>query len=238
MVRISVRDVMTTHVASVAPDTPFKDVAELLVRRGVSAVPVLEEDGRVAGVVSEGDLLRKEEFREQYYGEDYRPRLRARLGRRLAGRGADGQEKAEAATAAELMSAPAVTVAPDVSTVTAARLMDEHRVKRLVVVDAEGRLIGIVSRRDLLKAYVRDDAELKSWVEEAIPEQSRWNDRTGIVVQVHDGIVTLSGCTSTRTEAAAAVRMAKGLGGVVGVRDGLEWERDDRLELPLIWHRS
>ncbi|SPL98802.1 Inosine-5'-monophosphate dehydrogenase [[Actinomadura] parvosata subsp. kistnae] len=233
--RISVRDVMTTHVASVRPDTPFKDVAELLVRRGVSAVPVLEEDGRVAGVVSEADLLRKEEFREQYYGEDYRPRLRARLRRRLAGRGEDGQEKAGAATAAELMSAPAVTVGPDTSTVTAAQLMDEHGVKRLVVVDGEGRLIGVVSRRDLLKAYVRDDAELRRWVEEAIPEQARWNDRTGIVVQVQDGIVTLSGYTSTRTEATAAVHVAKGLGGVVGVREGLVWERDDRLELPLIW---
>ncbi|MGW4966012.1 CBS domain-containing protein [Nonomuraea sp. NPDC004186] len=228
---------MTTHVASVKPDTPFKDVAELLVRRGVSAVPVLEDDGRVAGVVSEADLLRKEEFREQYYGEDYRPRLRARLRRRLAGRGEHGQEKADAATAAELMSAPAMTVAPDVSTVTAARLMDEHDVKRLVVVDAEGRLMGVVSRRDLLKAYVRDDAELKSWVEEAIPEQARWNDHTGIVVQVQDGIVTLSGCTSTRTEA-PAVHMAKGLGGVVGVRESLVWERDDRLEPPLIWDRS
>ncbi|MFB9624379.1 CBS domain-containing protein [Nonomuraea helvata] len=229
---------MTTHVASVRSDMPFKDVAELLVRRGVSAVPVLEEDGRVAGVVSEADLLRKEEFREQYYGEDYRPRLRARLRRRLAGRGEDGQEKADAATAAELMSAPAVTVAPDTSTVTAAQLMDEHGVKRLVVVDEEERLIGIVSRRDLLKAYVRDDAELKSWVEEAIPEQARWNDHTGIVVQVQDGIVTLSGHTSTRTEAAAAVHMAKGLGGIVGVRESLSWERDDRLELPPIWDRA
>ncbi|HEX4816634.1 MAG TPA: CBS domain-containing protein [Nonomuraea sp.] len=238
MVWISVRDVMTTYVASVKADTPFKDVAELLVRRGVSAVPVLEEDGRVVGVVSEGDLLRKEEFREEYYGEGYRPRLRARLRRRLAGRAEDGQEKADAATAAELMSAPAVTVAPDMSTVTAAQLMDTHGVKRLVVVDDDGHLIGIVSRRDLLKAYVRDDAELKSWVEEAIPEQARWNDRTGIVVQVQNGIVTLSGSTSTRTEAEAAVHMTKGLGGVVDVRESLVWERDDRLELPLIWDRS
>ncbi|MEV0354308.1 CBS domain-containing protein [Nonomuraea sp. NPDC050680] len=229
---------MTTQVASAKVGTPFKEVAESLVRRGVSAVPILDEDGKVVGVVSEADLLRKEEFRQQHYGEGYRPRLRARLLRRLAGHGENGKEKAAGVTAAELMSAPAVTVAPDVSTVTAAQLMDEHGVKRLVVTDEDGRLIGIVSRRDLLKAYVRDDAELKRWVEEAIPEQARWNDRTGILVQVQDGIVTLSGFTSTRSEAAAAVHMAKGLGGVVGVREKLVWDRDDRLELPLIWDRS
>ncbi|TMS00263.1 CBS domain-containing protein [Nonomuraea basaltis] len=238
MVRIIVRDVMTTHVASVAAGTPFKDVAELLVRRGVSAVPVLDADGRVAGVVSEADLLRKEEFREQYYGEGYRPRLRARLRRRLAGRDEDGGDKVMGATAGEVMSAPAVTVGPDVSTVTAAQLMDERGVKRLVVVDDDRHLIGIVSRRDLLKAYVRDDAELKRWVEQAIPEQSRWNDRTGIAVQVNNGIVTLSGYTATRSEAAAAVRMAKGLGGVVGVREDLVWERYDRFDLPVVWDRS
>ncbi|NUW39498.1 CBS domain-containing protein [Nonomuraea rhodomycinica] len=228
MLRINVRDVMTTHVASVEGGTPFKDVAELLVRREVSAVPVLAADGTVVGVVSEADLLRKEEFREQYYGEDYRPRLRTRLRHRLAGHGEDPGHKAEGVTAAQLMSSPAVTVAPDASTVTAARLMDAHGVKRLVVVDDDGRLIGIVSRRDLLKAYVRDDGELKRWVEEAIPEQARWNDRTGIVVQVRNGIVTLSGHTSTRADARAAVHMAKGLGGVVGVREELVRDRDDR----------
>jgi CBS domain-containing protein len=238
MLRISVRDVMTTQVASVEVGTPFKEVAELLVRRGVSAVPVLEQDGRVAGVVSEADLLRKEEFREQYYGEGYRPRLRARLLRRMSGHDENGRQKAAGVSAAELMSAPAVTVAPDVSTVTAAQLMDEHAVKRLLVTDEDGRLIGIVSRRDLLKAYVRDDAELKRWVEQAIPEQARWNDRTGIVVQVQDGIVTLSGFTGTRSEAVAAAHMAEGLGGVVGVRQNLVWDRDDRLELPVIWDRS
>jgi len=238
MVRITVRDVMTTHVASVEAGTPFKEVAELLVRRGVSAAPVLDEDGRVVGVVSEGDLLRKEEFREEYYGQGYRPRLRTRLRRRLAGRGADGRRKAASATAGEVMSAPAVTVAPDISTVTAAQLMDAHGVKRLVVVDDGGRLIGIVSRRDLLKAYARDDAELKRWVEQAIPEQARWNDRTGILVEVQNGIVTLSGHTATRGEATAAVHMTKGLGGVVGVRDNLAWERYERFELPLIWDRS
>ncbi|MFI7705608.1 CBS domain-containing protein [Nonomuraea sp. NPDC049480] len=238
MVRIIVRDVMTTHVASVEASTPFKDVAELLVRRGVSAVPVLDAGGRVTGVVSEADLLRKEEFREQYYGEGYRPRMQARLRRWLTGRGKKAAEKAAGATVGEVMSAPAVTVGPEVSTVTAAQLMDEYGVKRLVVADGDGRLIGIVSRRDLLKAYVRDDAELKRWVEQAIPEQARWNDRTGIAVQVQNGIVTLSGYTSTRAEAAAAVRMAKGLGGVVGVRENLVWERYDRFDIPIIWDRS
>ncbi|MCK2220160.1 CBS domain-containing protein [Actinomadura sp. ATCC 31491] len=227
MMRISVRDVMTTRVASVAAGTPFKDVAGVLVSREVSAVPVLDGERRVVGVVSEADLLRKEEFRELYYGEGYRPRLRARLRRRLTGRGEDGRRKAAGATAAELMSSPPVTIGPDASTVTAAQLMDARGVKRLVVVDEDGRLLGVVSRRDLLKAYTRDDAELKRWVEEAIPEQARWTDRRGIVVEVRDGIVTLSGHTATRTEAAAAVHLAKGLGGVVDVRQSLVWDERD-----------
>ncbi|MFI7708704.1 BON domain-containing protein [Nonomuraea sp. NPDC049480] len=102
----------------------------------------------------------------------------------------------------------------------------------------KGRRTLSAARRDLLKAYVRDDAELKRWVENSIPEQARWNDRTGIVVQVQNGIVTLSGHTATRTEAAAAVTMAKGLGGVVDVRENLVWDRYDRFELPLLWDRS
>ncbi|GAA1703619.1 CBS domain-containing protein [Nonomuraea bangladeshensis] len=226
MMRISVRDVMTTRVAAAEAGTPFKDLAALLVGRGVSALPVLDGQRRVIGVVSEADLLRKEEFRELYRGEGYRPRLRARLRRLLAGRSEDGRRKAAGATAAELMSSPPVTVAPETSTVTAAQLMDARGVRRLVVVDEEGRLLGVVGRRDLLKAYTRDDAELKRWVEDAIPE--RWTDRRGITVEVRDGIVTLSGRTATRTEATAAVHLAKGLGGVVDVRPALAWRREGR----------
>lgn len=235
--RITVRDVMTTRVTSVAEDDSFKDVAEVLVSNGISAVPVVDGEGRVVGVVAEGDLVRKEEFREQYYGESYRPSRRARLRRRLAAQAEEGGRKAAAHTAGDLMTSPPVTVSPSASTARAARLMDKYGVKRLVVVGREGRPAGIVSRRDLLRMYLRDDAELRRRVVEGIPSQARWNDRDGIIVEVHDGIVTLSGSAARRSEAADAVHAAGRVDGVVDVHDALSWQKDDILDLPLIWDR-
>ncbi|GAA2216216.1 CBS domain-containing protein [Nonomuraea monospora] len=237
MMRTTVHDVMTKQAITVGQDMPFKQVARVLVSNGISAVPVLDADNRVVGVVSEGDLMRKEEFREQYHGESYRPSLRARLRRKVTMRGEDTGAKAAADTAAGLMTAPAVTVAPHASTVRAARLMDEYGVKRLIVVDEEGRLEGVVSRRDLLRAYLRDDEDTRRLVVAGIPAQDRWNDRDGILVEVHDGIVTLSGYTDRRSQAQAAVHAAENLGGVVDVREDLVWRRDDVLELPYSWDR-
>lgn len=125
---------MTTTVASVNGVTPFKDIAEVLVAHGVSAVPVVDAEGHVVGVVSEADLLHKEEFREQYYREGYQPPLRVRLRHR------DAERKAAGDTAADLMTHPAITVPADETVVAAARLMDEKRVKRLIVVDVVNRL--------------------------------------------------------------------------------------------------
>ncbi|MEV3986803.1 CBS domain-containing protein [Nonomuraea sp. NPDC049758] len=203
MMRFTVREVMTERVTTVKAGTPFKDVAEILVTNGISAVPVLDEDDRVIGVVSEGDLMRKEEFREQYCGETYHPPLRARLRRRVTGEGAEGERKTSGHTAADLMTAPAVTVPASASTVRAARIMDESGVKRLVVLDADGRLEGIVSRRDLLRMYLRDD-EIRRRVVEEIQPQAREDDRHGITIEIHDGIVTLSGHLVRCSEAAAA----------------------------------
>ncbi|GAA1699761.1 CBS domain-containing protein [Nonomuraea maheshkhaliensis] len=232
--RITVKDVMTTDVASVEAGAMFKDVAEVLVERGVSAVPVLDGERRVLGVVSEGDLMRKEEFREQYYGESYRPPLRARLRRRMTGE-ADGSGKAGGRTAAELMTAPAVTVAPSASIARAARIMDECGVRRLVVVDADDRLRGIVSRRDLLRMYLRDDDETRRRVVEGISPHARWNDRDGILVEVHDGIVTLSGHTRKRSDADAAVRSTRRMEGIVDVEEALTWKENDVIEVPVTW---
>ncbi|MEV0831041.1 CBS domain-containing protein [Nonomuraea rubra] len=237
MMRITVSDVMTKQVVAVEQDTPFKDVARILVANGISAMPVLGSDGRVIGVVSEGDLMRKEEFREQYHGESYQPSLRTRLRRKVTDRSEDGGTKAAADTAAGLMTAPAVTVAPHASTVRAARLMDEHGVKRLVVVNEEGRLEGVVSRRDLLRTYLRDDEEIRRRVVAGITPRDRWNDRDGIIVEVHDGIVTLSGYIDRRSQAAAAAHTAERLDGVVDVHEDLVWRRDDILELPFTWDR-
>jgi CBS-domain-containing membrane protein len=225
--RATVKDVMTTQVASVAGRTPFKDVAEVLIAYGISAVPVVDDDLRVIGVVSEADLLRKEEFRERYYGDDYHPPLRSRLRHRMSEEGSDSRLKAAGDTAAELMTAPAVTVPSAASAVVAARRMDEHGVKRLVVVDAEGRIEGVVSRHDLLKVFVRDDADIAREIREDVLERSLWVETLGISVKVDRGIVALSGWMDRRSEAAIAVRMIARVNGVVEVVDKLTWKHDD-----------
>ncbi|ACZ87658.1 CBS domain-containing protein [Streptosporangium roseum] len=224
--RVEVKDVMTTQVSSVNGSTPFKDVAEVLIAHGVSALPVVDGEGHVIGVVSEADLLRKEEFRERYYREGYRPPLRARLRHRLSQEGTDGG-KAHGDTAAQLMTAPAVTIGPRASIVTAVRLMEEHGVKRLPVVDDAGLLEGIVSRRDLLKVFVRRDADIADEVREEILRRTLWpqpNDATATVAQ---GIVTLTGRMHRRSDAQFAARMAGRVNGVVDVIDNLQWDQDD-----------
>jgi len=225
--RVKVNEVMTRTVASVNGSTPFKDVAEVLIAHGVSAVPVVDAENHVLGVVSEADLLAKEEFKEQYYREGYRPPLRARLRHRLSGEGRPSEARAHGDTAAELMTAPAVTVAPNATVISAMRLMDEHGVKRLPVVDREGRLEGIVSRQDLLKVFLRTDDEIAHEIREDVLAHSLWADTSRVKVTVDQGVAKLSGRMERRSDALIAARMALRVHGVVDLLDELEWDEDD-----------
>ena len=145
-----VREVMTADVVTAGVDTPFKELAGLMARRGVSALPVLDANGRLAGVVSEADLLPKQEFQED-------PKARALpWWRRWLAR-----NRSAGTTAADLMSSPAVTIGPDESVVAAARIMDRRKIKRLLVTGPDGRLAGIVSRCDLVRVFLRPDAEIR-----------------------------------------------------------------------------
>ncbi|MFI7643641.1 CBS domain-containing protein [Nonomuraea sp. NPDC049400] len=219
--RMTVADVMTRKVFSVTADTPFKAIAETLITGGVSAVPVTDDGNHVIGMVSEADLLRKEEFREEFYREGYRPPLRARL------RHPKSRQKADGDTAADLMTSPAITVSPTASAVGAARLMDARGVKRLAVVAPNGRLVGIVSRRDLVKLFVRSDEEIAAEIRDDVLDRSLWVDTSGVTVSVNNGVVTLSGQMDRRTEAGIAVRMTGRVNGVVDVVDKLTWKHDD-----------
>ncbi|KAA9377626.1 CBS domain-containing protein [Microbispora cellulosiformans] len=224
---MKVRDVMTSEVASVNGSTPFRDVAEIMIAHGVSAVPVVDGEGHVIGLVSEADLLRKEEFREQFYREGYRPPLRARL-REAVGHGTvRTQERARGVTAAELMSAPAFTTRPYTSVVSAARLMSEHGVKRLPVVDDEDVLVGIISRHDLLKVLARGDADIAREIRDDVVGTCLWADLSGVEVSVENGVVTLTGSVGRRSQARVLTRMVERTNGVLGVADRLEWKEDD-----------
>ncbi|TYB60301.1 CBS domain-containing protein [Nonomuraea sp. PA05] len=218
---------MTTEVAAVNQKASFHTVAELLIDKGVSGVPVLDDDNRVLGVVSEADLLAKEEFKERYYGDDYRPPLCARV-RHTAGSEGSGYRKSLGETAGELMTSPAHVIDPDAPVVTAARLMDRYGVKRLPVVDADGRLLGIVSRRDLIKVFLLPDKDIEQRARDAVRA-----DTYGLNVTVTDGVVTLSGTLPEHSQAVTAVRLAENIDGVVAVHDELGWKHDDIADLPM-----
>jgi CBS domain-containing protein len=199
---------MTTDVASVNLAASYKQVARAMAERFVTAVPVLDQAGHVLGVVSEADMLCKQERGNRMTAGVTRLRTRS------------DRAKAAAQTAAELMTTPAITINPDVHLGAAALLMNDRRVKRLPVVDSSGRLVGIVSRHDLLNAFLRPDAEIAADVNAIIVGIFR-EDSSTVSVSVSDGVVTLSGSLSRPENAATAMRLASEVDGVVDVVDNL-----------------
>lgn len=207
-----VSDVMTLRVVAVGRDAPFKEIVRTMEQWRVSALPVLEGEGRVIGVVSEADLLPKEEFR------DSDPNLNEQL-RRLS-----DLTKAGAVTAEELMSSPAVTVHPGATLAQAARLMAVRRVKRLPVVDDEGMLQGIVSRADLLKVFLRPDEDIEEEVRRTVVSYLFPALSHTIHVNVHEGVVTLRGQIRDTSLISVAARLVRAVEGVVDVEPHLTGE--------------
>ena len=212
-----VDDVMTKAVVSVQPAASYRSLVDLLIARRFSAVPVADESQHVLGVVSEADLLRKIE-----YAGTNEPRLFESRRRRGA------RAKATAATAAELMSSPPVAALTGTTIAAAARLMDTEQVKHLPVVDDLGRLIGIVSRGDLLKVHLRPDDEIEQDVTAGVRTPFMADAGKQIGVAVAGGVVTLSGRVDRWTTADLAVRLTRQVAGVVEVTDELGFDFDDR----------
>ncbi|MFC8277970.1 CBS domain-containing protein [Streptomyces sp. NPDC057271] len=202
----TVADVMTKKVVAVRPDAQFKEIVAAMERWRVTAVPVVEGEGRVVGVVSEADLLLKEEL------HDHRLGLVEQL-RRL-----DATAKAGSRRAEDLMTSPAVTVTPEASLPQAARLMAARRVKRLPVVDASGTVQGIVSRSDLLKVFLRSDEELGAEVRRDVVRKLFPLSHHQVDVRVDAGVVTLSGEVHDSALIPLAARLARAVEGVVDVR--------------------
>jgi CBS domain-containing protein len=178
---MKIKDIMTTDVVTVAPETPLKDVAATLVERGISGVPVCDEDGQVVGVVSETDILFKESGRK--------PTQRGPLAALTGGSLAE-LSKATARTAGEAMTKPPITVGSFRIVAEAARLMLENDVNRLPVVK-HGKLVGIVSRADLVRAFTRTDTDIVREIREEVIEQSLWLEPQGVEVESEKGEVKL-----------------------------------------------
>ncbi|MFF2406623.1 CBS domain-containing protein [Streptomyces sp. NPDC058092] len=193
----SVADLMTPTVVGVQRGTTFKEIARVLDQFGVTAVPVVDENECPVGVVSEADLLRRRDY----------------------GSGTN--------TAVELMSHPAITASPGWSAVRAARVMEKHKVKRLPVVDSEGRLVGVLSRSDLLQLFLRRDRAIQEEILEDVLTHTLRLSPSSLTVEVADGVVTLSGTVSRHSLVPVVLRLCRSVDGVIDVTDRLGYEQDD-----------
>lgn len=206
--KTAVKDVMTTRVIWVRKDASFRDLAAALRRHRVSAFPVLGDGDKVIGVVSEADMLTKEAVDPGVFS--------GLLHHRDA-------EKARGITAGDLMTAPAVTVAPQDTVEHAARMMYTRKVKRLPVVDANGHLVGIISRADVLAVFDRTDEDIRREITDEVILGEFLVDPKALQVKVGDGIVTLTGVPETDEIGHEIVQRVRHVQGVVAVRDRLSY---------------
>ncbi|MFE0546434.1 CBS domain-containing protein [Streptomyces sp. NPDC058891] len=217
-----VGSVMTGDVVSAEYDTPFKEVARRLADHRISGLPVVDQDDKVIGVVSETDLMVHQAATPDPFDAPRRRRLvpLTRSARRQAA-------KAEARTAGRLMTAPPVTAHANDTIIEAARTMAQRHVERLPVLDEEDRLVGIVTRRDLLRVFLRPDTEIRAEVVQEVLVGALWVSPRTVEVTVVDGVVTLTGQLERKSETGIAVSMTRQVDGVVGVVDHLTYHLDD-----------
>jgi CBS domain-containing protein len=204
-----VDDVMTREVVTVGVDTPVGQLAGLLEREGISAVPVTDATGDVLGFVSQTDLLA---------GVAGGARDNQRRGRRKA--------KVTAVRAGDLMTSPALSIGADASLTRAARTMQVRNIRRLLVTDPQGRLLGVVSRGDLLRPYARNDAAIRREVE-AVLRRRLWVRPEQVRVQVREGTATLTGTVGRLSTADIVTRVAGRVPGVTTVVNRVRYEFDD-----------
>lgn len=211
----TVRDVMTSRVIALRKNADYKEIVSVLRRYRVSACPVIDEADRLIGVVSEADLLYKETDLAYPAGLI---RLEWRLGEEC---------KANAVTADELMTAPAISIHPGASVAQAARLMQDKQIKRLPVVGQDGRLVGVVTRSDVLSVFERPDEDIWDEIGSAILHQEFAMDPSRFDFTVRSGIVTIGGLVDRRGTALTLLARIRHAEGVVSVRDRLTYPADE-----------
>jgi len=225
-VKTRVADLMTTEVRSVDGTASFKQVVELIEQYRISALPVVDGQRRVLGVVSEADLLLKEDrvdLREHHVFESHRRR--------------EERGKASGTTARELMSSPPVTIGPEAHVRDAAKLMHDRRIKRLPVVDGDGRLVGVISRSDVLRVFLRSDDEIRREIFEDVIQRTMLLDAPALVLSVAGGVVTATGEVDRKSDARILTRLSSAVAGVVAVESHIRYRYDDekRRHQPGLW---
>lgn len=206
---MKVREIMTSPVVTVSPGTPFKEVLVTLVEAGVSGVPVVDDEGRLVGIVTEADLIPKEAC-------PGRRRALAALADVLSGHGNRWLRKARGTSASDVMTTDVLACGPDDDLRAVAREMGARRVKRMPVVD-EGVLVGIVSRHDVLAAFDRPDEGVAADVERTLASDPNRPDDMHVEVRVHEGVVTLRGDVRYPWDEAIVVSLVRGVLGVLDV---------------------
>jgi CBS domain-containing protein len=217
---MKVGQLMTRSVLTIGPEAPIKDVAKLMVQHRISGLPVCDVEGHVVGVISEGDILYKEY--DPYEG--YRGGPLAWLSNGSSTYRGFTKSRALAARAA--MTSPAITIAPYQSVSEAARMMSELGVNRLPVVK-DGKLVGIITRGDLLRAFTRTDHEIEQEIREDVLERTLWIDTDRVEVEVANGVVRLDGLLHTRSDADVLCRLVARVPGVSSVESTVRWHVDD-----------
>ncbi len=209
------REMMSTPVITVRPEAPLKEVAALMIARGVSGVPVVDRDGRPLGMISESDFLAREEV-GQYTGVFTRLAETFGAGAKVHGR-----------TAADLMTSPMITAGPDTTARELGHLMAANAINRVPIVE-DGRIVGIVTRADVLRTLIRPDEAITAEIRWRF-EHELWINPDDLRVETRSGVVTLAGTVETRADAELSKRWARAVDGVVDVdAQGLRYEVDDR----------
>lgn len=222
MTNLKARDLMTPDVVTVPPETPVMAMARLLADRGISAVPVVDAEGKVLGIVTEGDLIRR------LAGEDDRP---AGFFSSLFGnqeRDAERYARTHGVTARDVMTAEVVSVAPDTLASTVAHTMEDQGIRRVLVVEEE-RLKGIVSRADLLRALIAAPAEGGDYPDERIRravmaamKKEPWADTFYTLVDVQNGVVEFHGFSRSAAVQRGLRVLAENVPGVKSVVDNTQ----------------
>jgi CBS domain-containing protein len=206
----TVKDIMTTRVISVSKDTTFREMATSLREYRISAFPVVDGDRKVIGIVSEADMLNKEALVDE-------PGVFGGILHRR------DQAKARGITAGDLMTTAVVAVRPEDTVEHAAKLMYDRGVKRLPVTNADGRLVGIISRADVLSVFARTDEDIRQEITDEVLLNEFLTDPRTLDVAVKDGIVTLAGVPETNESGHEIARRLRHVQGVVAVRDRLTY---------------
>jgi CBS domain-containing protein len=212
---MKIKDVMTDDALTVSTSTTLKETAQLLADLGISGMPVVDAEGKLAGVISEADILYKERGHERRHGGSFAwlffPELL-------------DTSKLDARTAGEAMSAPAVTISPERPVNEAAGLMLDEAINRLPVVDHDGKLIGIVTRADLVRAFTRTDAEIEDEIRKELVSRTFWLEPTEVEIRVAHGDVTIEGQVDTKADADLLPQLISEVPGVVSVDAKLTWK--------------